>query len=211
MCCQHGQGRRPGADRQAYAEQAPEQAQLLPPPATAELVEAMDATSHRRTASCWGRTADRHPGAGLTGGGHDHPQPLGRCRHHRRIAESRDSSQRTVPEQDEIGPVHQRFNSLISSFRRLCGRSPNRRHPAGTRRSFPHRNLITCQVQQQSDGQPLPRRQSASQTVADVQAHGQDRGSAGMARSSAQNGAAVVNRTIAEFSIAESFGNPKPP
>lgn len=129
------------------------------------------------------------------------------------IAESRDLRRSvTVLNNDEIGQSINAFNSLISSFRRIVGAIAG---TAGTLANTSQElsgtvNLITCQVQEQSErvSQVATAGSQLSQTVADVAQHtARIAGSAGMARQTAQNGAAVVNRTIAEVqAIAESVG-----
>ena len=179
-------------------------------------VEAMDATSHRRTAIMLG-------GALVIGilvlalnwlVAMIIRKPLGLLQSTiGEIAESRDLRRSvTVLNNDEIGQSINAFNSLISSFRRIVGAIAG---TAGTLANTSQElsgtvNLITCQVQEQSErvSQVATAGSQLSQTVADVAQHtARIAGSAGMARQTAQNGAAVVNRTIAEVqAIAESVG-----
>lgn len=129
------------------------------------------------------------------------------------IAESRDLRRSVaVRNNDEIGQSINAFNSLISSFRRIVGAIAG---TAGTLANTSQElsgtvSLITCQVQEQSErvSQVATAGSQLSQTVADVAQHtARIAGSAGMARQTAQNGAEVVNRTIAEVqAIAESVG-----
>ncbi|ACD94340.1 methyl-accepting chemotaxis protein [Trichlorobacter lovleyi] len=179
-------------------------------------VEAMDATSHRRTAIMLG-------GALLIGilvlalnwlVAMIIRKPLGQLQSTiGEIAESRDLRRSvTVLNNDEIGQSINAFNSLISSFRRIVGAIAGTAGTlAGTSQELSGTvNLITCQVQEQSErvSQVATAGSQLSQTVADVAQHtARIAGSAGMARQTAQNGAAVVNRTIAEVqAIAESVG-----
>jgi len=127
------------------------------------------------------------------------------------IAENRDLRRCvTVKHNDEIGQSINSFNGLISSFRRIVGAI------AGTAGSLATSSqelsgtvgLITTQVREQSDrvSQVAAAGAELSQTVADVAQHtAQIADSAAAARQTAQAGAEVVHRTIAEVqAIAHS-------
>ncbi|SJZ65032.1 HAMP domain-containing protein [Trichlorobacter thiogenes] len=129
------------------------------------------------------------------------------------IAESRDLRRSIeVQNHDEIGQSINAFNRLISSFRRIVGTIAG---TAGTLANTSQElsgtvSLITCQVQEQSErvSQVATAGSELYQTVADVAQHtARIADSAGMARQTAQDGAKVVNRTIAEVqAIADSVG-----
>lgn len=127
------------------------------------------------------------------------------------IAESRDLRRSvTVQRQDEIGQSINAFNGLIGAFQRIiraiaftaASLSGTSQELSGTV------GLITSQVREQSEriGQVATAGSELSQTVADVAQHtARIADSAGSARKTAQDGAAVVERTIAEVqAIAEA-------
>jgi len=127
------------------------------------------------------------------------------------IAESRDLRRSVaVKNNDEIGQSINSFNDLISSFRRIVSAI------AGTAGSLATSSqelsgtvgLITNQVREQSDrvSQVAAAGAELSQTVADVAQHtSRIADSAAVARTTAQTGAEVVNRTIKEVqAIAHS-------
>jgi len=130
------------------------------------------------------------------------------------IATSRDLRRSvTVQNNDEIGQSINAFNSLISSFRRIVGAIAG---TAGTLATTSQElsgtvSLITYQVQEQSErvSQVATAGSQLSQTVADVARHtARIACSADSARQTAQSGATVVNRTIAEVqAIADSVGD----
>mgnify|MGYP000877128060 FL=1 len=139
-------------------------------------------------------------------------KPLGQLQHTiAEIATSRDLRRSVaVQNNDEIGQSINAFNSLISSFRRIVGAIAG---TAGTLATTSQElsgtvSLITCQVQEQSErvSQVATAGSQLSQTVADVAQHtARIADSAAMAGQTAQNGATVVNRTIAEVqAIADS-------
>lgn len=127
------------------------------------------------------------------------------------IAETRDLRRSvTVQRQDEIGQSINAFNGLIRAFQRIIRAiAVTAGSLAGTSQELSGTvGLITNQVREQSErvGQVATAGSELSQTVADVARHtAQIADSADHARKTAQEGAAVVDRTIAEVqAIAEA-------
>lgn len=127
------------------------------------------------------------------------------------IAESRDLRRSVaVQRQDEIGQSINAFNGLIGAFQRIIRAiAVTAGSLAGTSQELSGTvGLITSQVREQSErvGQVATAGSELSQTVADVARHtARIADSAGSARKTAQDGAAVVDRTIAEVqAIAEA-------
>lgn len=127
------------------------------------------------------------------------------------IAESRDLRRSvTVQRQDEIGQSINAFNGLIRAFQRIIRAiAVTAGSLAGTSQELSGTvGLITSQVREQSErvGQVATAGSELSQTVADVAQHtARIADSADSARKTAQDGAAVVDRTITEVqAIAEA-------
>lgn len=127
------------------------------------------------------------------------------------IAETRDLRRSvTVKWQDEIGQSINAFNGLIGSFKRIIRAiAVTTSSLAGTSQELSGTvGLISSQVREQSErvGQVATAGSELSQTVADVARHTvRIADSADSARKTAQDGAAVVDRTIAEVQgIAEA-------
>lgn len=127
------------------------------------------------------------------------------------IAESRDLRRSVaVQRQDEIGQSINAFNGLIGAFQRIIRAiAVTAGSLAGTSQELSGTvGLITSQVREQSErvGQVATAGSELSQTVADVAQHtARIADSAASARKTAQDGAAVVDRTIAEVqAIAEA-------
>jgi methyl-accepting chemotaxis protein len=127
------------------------------------------------------------------------------------IAESRDLRRSVaVKNNDEIGQSINAFNGLISSFRRTVGAIAGTATTLATTSQGLSCNVgvITCQVREQSDrvSQIAAAGSELSQTVADVADHtARIADSAEEARSTAQTGALVFDRTMEEIlAIASS-------